>query len=342
MADTPTLLLCDCTGTMTLDPQGIEAGCGLACSKVNTFLCRDEAAQAANALETGPVIIACGQEANAFAELAEDLGKTGNLTCVDIRDRAGWSDDKTAAPKMAALIADARLPAPMVPLMDITSEGVCLVYGAPDVALPAAERLAGVLTVTAMLSEADEMVAPQSAMDVVTGRISAASGALGGFEVTVDGFAEMAPAGRGARGFGAPVNGAKSGCDLIVDLSGGQPLFPAHHKRDGYFRADPGDPLAVERVLFDASQMQGTFEKPFYIRFEDSLCAHSRASQNGCTRCLDICPTSAISPGKEAVSIDPQICAGCGACAAVCPSGAASAPVSTRLTTAPMVAWPHR
>ncbi|HET7409577.1 MAG TPA: 4Fe-4S binding protein, partial [Paracoccaceae bacterium] len=44
----------------------------------------------------------------------------------------------------------------------------------------------------------------------------------------------------------------------------------------------------------------------------------------GCTRCLDVCPTSAISPAGDAVEIDPLICAGCGSCAAVCPTGASS------------------
>ena len=87
MADMPSLLLCDCTGTMTPDRDAIEKGCGLACGKVHTFLCRDEAAHAANALSTGPVIIACAQEAEAFQDLAEDLDAIDRLTCVDIRDR---------------------------------------------------------------------------------------------------------------------------------------------------------------------------------------------------------------------------------------------------------------
>ena len=326
MSDQPTVLLCDCTGTMALDADAISAGCGLECSKVHTFLCRDEAAGAATALQAGPVIFACAQEAEGFRELAEDMGAADPL-CVDIRDRAGWSDDRATAPKMAALIADARLPAPIVPGMEIQSAGVCMVYGTADIALPAAERLSGALTVTVMLTEAEEVV-PPAGVDVVAGQITRARGGLGAFSIEIAGFREMTPAGRGARGFSAPRDGGQSECDLILDLSGRQPMFPAHHKRDGYLRADPGDPLAVERVLLDASHLQGTFEKPFYIRFDESLCAHSRARQNGCTRCLDVCPTSAITAGAgdkgEHVAIDPLVCAGCGACAAVCPSGAAA------------------
>ena len=324
MANAPTLLLCDCTGTMQVDASAIEKGCGLTCSKVHTFLCRDEAAHAANALESGPVMIACAQETVAFQELAEDLGAAQNLINVDIRDRAGWSDDPSAGPKMAALIADARLVAPPVSGMDIHSEGVALVYGSGQAALDAAARLGDVLSVTCMVTEPVEVLSRASAVGVVTGQITGATGALGNIEVSVDAFAELGSAGR-TRRFGTLRNGAKSACDIIIDLSGGQPMFPAHHKRDGYLRADPGDPLAVERVLFDAAQFIGTFEKPFYIRVDESLCAHSRAEQVGCTRCLDICPTSAIQPAGEHIAIDPMVCAGCGACAAVCPSGAASA-----------------
>lgn len=320
------LLLCDCTGTMRPDAEAIAQGAGLACDQVHSHLCRTQAAVATSALKSGEkVIIACAQEAPAFMELAEELEAADRLLCVDIRDRAGWTDSDGAGPKMAALIADARLAPPSLPLMDVESEGICLVYGAGEAALDAAARLAPALSVTCMLSDPAEVSpAPDGDMDIVTGRISNASGALGRFALEIDGYAELAPAGRGERRFTEPRDGAKSDCDIIVDLSGGQPLFPAHHKRDGYLRADPGDPLAVERVLFDAAQLTGTFEKPLHIRFDEALCAHSRASRSGCNRCLDVCPTSAITPDGDTVRIDPNICAGCGACHAVCPSGAAA------------------
>ncbi|MEL6477787.1 MAG: 4Fe-4S dicluster domain-containing protein, partial [Pseudomonadota bacterium] len=323
MTEQPRLLLCDCTGTFAPDAGAIEAGTGLGCAKIHSHLCGPEAGQAAEALKAGPCVIACGQMETAFAELAEDLGVAPPL-CVDIRDRAGWSADPSG-PKQAALIAHALQPAPPVPTMDVTSDGVCLVYGRGEQALAAGARLAAHLAVTVMLSEAEEVMPPAAEMDVVTGRIAQAKGALGSFSLKIDRFATLAAAGRGARRFAAQRDGARTECDLIVDLSGAAPLFPAHQKRDGYLRADPGDPLAVERVLFDAAQMVGSFEKSLFIRFEESLCAYSRAGQTACTRCLDLCPTSAIAPAGDHVSIDPAICAGCGACAAVCPSGAASA-----------------
>ena len=327
MADNaPRILLCDCSGSFRPDPRAIEAATGvMATGRVHSHLCGAEAEAAVAALATGErLIIACGQMEGFFAEIADELGAAERMTCIDIRDRAGWSDEPSG-PKQAALVAGDRLVPPAVPLMDVTSEGLCLVYGPADHALPAARRLAETLAVTVMLTDPEEVIETGEPFDIVTGRIRNAKGALGQFSVTVARFAELRQAGRGARGFGPARESMTTDCDIILDLSGGQPLFPAHHKRDGYLRPDPGDPLAVERAIFDAAQLSGSFERELFIRFEESLCAHSRAHKTGCTRCLDVCPTGAIaSSGGDAVVLDPMVCAGCGACHAVCPSGAAS------------------
>ena len=79
----------------------------------------------------------------------------------------------------------------------------------------------------------------------------------------------------------------------------------------------------LEAVL-KARDLTGRFEKPRYIAFDASLCAHSRSNIVGCRRCLDLCPAGAITPAGDHVAIDPNICAGCGQCAAACPTGAAS------------------
>ena len=150
-------------------------------------------------------------------------------------------------------------------------------------------------------------------------------GHLGAFEITVDDYAQPLPSSRGdARLRRRRANGAISRCDIIIDLSGGAPLFPAADLRDGYLRADPGDPAALLRAVLQARDLVGTFDKPRYITFTDDLCAHSRSKIVGCPRCLDLCPTGAIAPAGDHVAIDPQICAGCGQCAAACPTGAAA------------------
>ncbi|KUJ85785.1 (4Fe-4S)-binding protein [Ruegeria marisrubri] len=315
------LILCDCGGSQSLDSDGLAAACGVACSRVHHALCTSELGKAAELLQQGgQAVIACGQEQVTFRELAEELDVDAP-GFVDLRDRAGWSEQGAdAMPKMAALAAEALLPVPATPSADVVSEGVCFILGPGEVAFGLAERLSDLLAVTVLVTDDAQPLTRD--FDVVKGRVRQVRGALGGFEIRLDAVPQIEPGGRGAFGWTAPRDGASSRCDIIIDLTGGTPLVPAPHKREGYLRADPRDPLAVERLALEASQLVGTFEKPLYVRLEETLCAHSRAGQVGCSNCLDICPTGAITPAGEHVAIDPMVCAGCGECAALCPSTA--------------------
>ena len=325
MARIERLLLCTCEGSMELDADNAGKALGGVPVTVEKALCTTDLDRAGDALrQDGGTLIACGQMSALFEELAEELGASGRVATTDIRDRAGWTADGKAFAKQTALLAEAALPNPETPVMDVVSEGTCLILGASDVALPAAGKLSGALAVTCVLNDVPEDLAPDGRFDVASGELRKATGALGRFEIEVDGFRALMPGGRSAGRFGAPKDGAKSACDIILDLRGAGPLFPADHKREGYLRADPGNPVAVERAVAEARELQGVFEKPLYIRFDATICAHSRAGRTGCSKCLDVCPTGAITPNGETVAIDPDICAGCGACAAVCPSGAAS------------------
>ncbi|MEM9249465.1 MAG: 4Fe-4S binding protein [Pseudomonadota bacterium] len=320
------LLLCDCLGSQNVDAKSLSSFQDVPLAAMSTALCTQQSDRVAQALAAAgtddEVVIACGQEWRRFEEIAEELGAPAPL-CVDVRDRAGWSDESAqAGPKQAALLADALAPQPPLSSFDITSEGTCLILGAEAVALAAAAELADTLAVTVLLGEAPEAMAHAGAFDVVLGQLKGATGSLGRFELRFDALQEATPGGRGTPRFSAPQDGARSRCDVILDLRGQAPLFPAPEKRDGYLRADPGDARAVARAVLAASELTGTFEKPFHVTLAPELCAHSRAEQPACTRCLDICPTGAITPAGEHVSINPNVCAGCGACAALCPSNA--------------------
>lgn len=62
--------------------------------------------------------------------------------------------------------------------------------------------------------------------------------------------------------------------------------------------------------------------KSRYVTVEADKCAHARFGKIGCTRCLDVCPTSSILPQGDAVQVDVHSCSGHGACSAICPTGA--------------------
>lgn len=315
-----TILLCDCLGSQPVDPARLAAATGRTCSRAHTFLCGDEIGEAEAALRGGPVTIACAQEAARFEALAEAVGAEAP-PCIDIRDRAGWLDAGDPTPKQAALLAEAALPVPPARTLDVESGGTCLVIGAGEVAFDAAAALSETLAVTALATDAAPP--PETrAFDVIHGTIRSAAGSLGRFDLRLDGLAQVHPGGRGTLTMTAPRDGASSACDVIVDLSGKTPLFPAHEKREGYLRADPGRPATVAQVVRQASHLVGTFEQPLHVRLEPAICAHSRAGQTACTNCLDACPTGAIAPAGDHVAVDPLICAGCGACSALCPSGA--------------------
>ncbi|MEE4189675.1 MAG: 4Fe-4S binding protein, partial [Roseobacter sp.] len=319
---TTKLILCDCLGSQTIDASKLSEAGGFDVQTVMTEACGSQIEQTAKTLgQKGQVVIACQQQARLFAELAEEIDAEVPAF-VDIRDRAGWTDKgQNPTPKMAALLAEAALPAPSEKTLDIASAGTCLVIGGSDAARQAAEDLKEVLAVTLLTSSPEDVPRP-AGFEVVAGRLGRAKGSLGQFELRIDAFQQMIAGGRGAATWTPPRDGAVSGCDIILDLSGAPALFPAPQKRDGYLRADPGSIPAVAKAVFAASQLTGTFEKPLYVRLEEPLCAHSRAEQAACTKCLDVCPTGAITSAGEHVAIDPLICAGCGACSALCPSGA--------------------
>ncbi len=317
---TKKLVLCDCMGSQIIDAEGIEKASGLACSKVYSSLCMDQIDAAATVMAEGDTIFACQQERKRFEDLAAEL-EIDPPGFVDLRDRAGWGSGE-AGPKMAALAAEALIDIPAPKTVDVISEGTCLILGG-HTALEAAQTLCEVLAVTVLLDPEQELVTDRR-FDVIRGRLRQAHGALGQFETKFDQLQQLTLGGRGEFTLGAPVDGAGSRCDIILDLSGAQPLFSAHEKREGYLRADPGHAPSVAAAVFEASQLVGTFEKPLYVRMEANLCAHSRAEKPACSNCLDICPTGAITSAGEHVSVDPMICAGCGACSAVCPSGAIS------------------
>lgn len=321
------IFVCTCERTMPAYGEAVAKLCGGAQVQSGDQFCGAGLDRFRGALAAFEAItVGCTQQAPLFTEVAEEAAYEGELRFANIRETAGWSEAADrAGPKAAAILAAAAEPADEPFAVPLRSDGVVLIYGVDETAVEAGRALADTLDVTVLLAPGAEVM-PHSVWDfpVLQGRIANAGGYLGAFEITVDAFAAPLPSSRGAFRFGPAKDGAVSGCDILLDLSGGAPLFPADHVRDGYLRAEPRDPAGVATALRKAGDLIGEFDKPRYVDYRADLCAHSRSRKTGCTRCLDLCPTGAITPAGDHVAVSAEICAGCGNCAAVCPTGAAA------------------
>ena len=200
-------------------------------------------------------------------------------------------------------------------LVDYHSSGHCLVVGDIDTALSLIPRLAP-LTVT-VLSISDAPTQPfkqltDSGIAVFTAASAKVSGHLGAFQVLVrdqDRDHDL-----------AVMRVTETGMfDLLLDLST-DPLIDVRLPPFGYYRGNSEDLL--EKALGELPQLVGEFDKPRYFDYNAQVCAHSRSSLDGCSQCIDICATNAISHSGEQVEVNPFLCQGCGSCATVCPTGA--------------------
>lgn len=322
----PIVVACSCEASMPFDGEAIGKACPGCAVQTADNLCRRQIALFETLLgETDRLVIGCTQEAPLFEATAQEAGYQGALSFRNLRETAGWSDQAAdAGPKMGALLASGLEPAHAPRAQDVTSEGVVLVLGRDEKAVDVGRALAAELDVTVLVTGEAPITPPRiTDFPVARGRVATARGALGAFELTLDGFARPKPSSRSTLLWGETRDGAASRCDIIVDVTGARALFDAADLRAGYLRADPANPAQVDKILREALALVGSFDKARAIDFRADLCAHSRNRKVGCRRCLDLCPTGAIAPAGDHVAIDPLICAGCGQCAAACPTGAA-------------------
>ncbi|MGZ3351994.1 MAG: 4Fe-4S ferredoxin, partial [Xanthobacteraceae bacterium] len=260
---------------MPLDSGAIHRGCrGELVSA--TQLCRAELDRFRTiAAGDTPLTVGCTQQAALFSDVAAEDGRATPIQFVDIRESAGWSSESAeAGPKMAALLAAAAEPAPPVPLINLESRGVILICGRDETAVEAGNLLRDHLDVTVLIEPPAAIATPRRTdFPVAKGKVRNARGHVGAFEVTVDDFAQAAPSSRRALVFGPSRNDTRSSCDIILDLTGGSAFFPAADLRDGYLRADPGNPAAMLQAVLRARDLVGTFEKPGYVAYDAALCA---------------------------------------------------------------------
>ena len=152
---------------------------------------------------------------------------------------------------------------------------------------------------------------PQN-VDQISGILVELHGHLGDFHVSLehpDGTVDAAKlAGLGKRGF-----------DLVLD-TGSDKAFQQELPPLGYFA--PTTETELTEAIAELPELKGEFDKPKFFNLDPSICAHSARGLIGCTRCLDVCPTRAITSTEESISVDPYLCQGIGICTTVCPTGA--------------------
>lgn len=214
---------------------------------------------------------------------------------------------ETRTPRQTALetLAAASACEP-VAAVTLTSAGRLLIVGEAAVALGWAERTRDKLDTTVLAPGAAAADwAEDDRCTLRSGRALSLGGHLGAFRIDWqdDGGATCSDS-----------------FDLVLDLSD-PPLVRHPALPDGY-QAPGRDPLDQALALIELLPLVGDFEKPQYVALRAKLCAHSRAGQAGCNRCLDVCAAGAISVAGDAVRVDPTLCQGCGTCTTVCPSGA--------------------
>ncbi len=333
-----TTLICNCNRTMPLDVPALGRALGETLTE-HTTLCRREAPAFQQAARgSDDLVVACTQESRLFIELAEQTEGAPALDVrpihfVNIRETGGWGREAPqATPKMAALLAAARLPEPEpVPTATYKSAGRLLVIGPLERAEALAAQVADTLQVSLFATGGAGMQARR--YPVIAGRLARVTGWLGAFDVSwstdnpidldlctrCNACVSACPEGAigldyqidlnactshrdcvkvcdapGAIQFGRDATEHSERFDLVLDLRDA-PAFTQHALPQGYFHLPiHADTTAQLTALLKLRDLVGEFEKPKFFQYKAKLCAHGRNEQLGCNACVDICSASAI------------------------------------------------
>ena len=336
---------------------------------LHTTLCRRDAPAFQKAARNpDELVVACTQESRLFTELAGETEGAVSLDVrpirfVNIRETGGWGREAAkATPKMAALLALARLPdAEPVGTVGYQSAGRLLIIGPLESAERAAAQVSDVLDVTLLASGGSGSQARR--YPVLAGEVKQLTGWLGAFTllrstsnpIDLDlctrcnacvaacpegaiGLDYQIDMGRckshracvsaceavGAIQFGRDPQSHEDSFDLVLDLRD-TPAFSQHALPQGYVHLPAGlDSAPALGALIKLRDLVGEFEKPRFFNYKQKICAHGRNEQVGCNACVDICSASAITSDlkKNQIVVNPNLCVGCGACTTVCPTGA--------------------
>ena len=307
---------------------------------LHSALCRREAGAFQQAIQSGDeVVVACTQERRLLGELGQQTeGALSPIHFVNIRETGGWSSEaRQATPKIAALLAAARLPEPEpVPTVTFKSAGRLLIIGAIDAAERAAALVADVLDVTLFTTgPGNAGGAQERRYPVLGGTLTTLAGWLGAFDVAwqTDNPIDLDLCTRcnacvqacpdNAIGLDYQVNMAACSthrsCVKVCQVAGAINFERTPVRHEERFdlvldlRAGTPTPTFMQHALpqgyirwdghdlatlLRLRELVGEFEKPQFFAYQQKLCAHSRNTTVGCNACIEVCSAEAIRSDK--------------------------------------------